>query len=60
MFQPRPWSSRAFSLKNCSWVRVSIVPSVTGLSSMVTSDSRSGVLCHAQEKESLRLGTTSR
>src|SRR6185436_16997557 len=60
MFQPWPWSSSAFSLKNCSWVSVSMVPSLTGLRSMVTSHSRSGVLCHAHEKESFRLGTTSR
>ena len=57
---PLPKKSRAFSLKNCSWVRVRIVPSPSGFRSTVTCDSRSGVLCQAQENTSLRSATTSR
>jgi hypothetical protein len=58
--QPLRWSSRAASSANCSCVRVSMLPSLAGAMSMVTSDSRSGVLCHAQVNESFRFGTTSR
>src|SRR5262249_30269422 len=58
--QPAWWRSRAGSSKNCSWVRVNSVPSPSGLSSTVTSDSRSGVLCHAQVNTSFSFGFTSR
>ena len=47
-FHPCSWLSRAAWSTNCSWWSVSSVPSRSGFSNTVTSDSRSGVECYAQ------------